>query len=88
MGGPFIWVENLLITGTEKDVIYAKVSAQNLKSPDGGLTWPTPEQFYNAGIPDTFKISIPALELNPYSNNTLFGHFLDLEAMTILFIDR
>jgi hypothetical protein len=75
VGGPFIWVINLLITGSEKDVIYAKVSAQNLKSPDGGLTWPTPEQFYNAGIPDSFKISIPALELNPYSNNTLFGHF-------------
>ena len=74
VGGPFIWVENLLVPGAEDEIIYAKVSAQNLKSTDGGLTWPTPEQFYYTGIPDSFRISIPGLEFNPYKTNTLFGH--------------
>ncbi|MBO6586180.1 MAG: T9SS type A sorting domain-containing protein [Gracilimonas sp.] len=74
VGGYFMWVEDLLVPNSENEVIYAKVSAQNLKSFDGGLTWPTRRQIEFSEVPDSVKIDIPAFAFNPYRKNLLFGH--------------
>ncbi|MEX0608979.1 MAG: T9SS type A sorting domain-containing protein [Balneolaceae bacterium] len=74
VGGYLFGVEDLLVPNSENEVIYAKVSGQNLKSFDGGLTWPTKQQIEFSEIPDSFKIDIPALTFSPYRKNLLFGH--------------
>jgi|AntRauTorcE11897_2_1112592.scaffolds.fasta_scaffold05908_1 hypothetical protein len=65
--------EHLVVSGDDSSMVYVSFNSQRVKSFDGGISWPTPEQIQDENIPDSLKLNFPLTSLSPYDDSLMFG---------------
>lgn len=66
-------VHKKFITGDSDDTVYARIENITTISVDGGISWPTQDDFYRDEIPDSLILDFPLTYMSPYNSNMLIG---------------
>ena len=69
-------VHKKFLTGGSNDTVYARIENITTISKDGGMSWPSQEDFYRDEIPDSLILDFPLTYMSPYNSNMLIGKHL------------
>lgn len=73
MGGPFVFMDHLIVEGTDSGRVYIEVNEQIIIGQNGGRDWPVISEKNEFTPPDSTVLDFPLISLSPFNDSLMFG---------------